>query len=354
MFFPDVKFATDEKVTVTVNPGIKTDDGGTFKKLNFRFYTTPLTANLKINPLNYIADGVGFHKNYINKNKFGIEKINTVSADFPEVLVDTANNPGEGKYFLANFGIAGNDTLGNYLMILDSTGNAVKYKKLDQPSFDFKVQPNGELSYAQVISMTGGYGETRWIVTDSAFTPIDTFQCGNGYVADVHDFLLLPNGHALLMAYDPEPLDMSKVVDGENPNATVVGGIIQELDNSKNVIFQWRSWDYLPITDSYEPLTTKTLDYLHINAIELDNDGNILFSSRHFSSIVKIDRQTGEIMWVMGVKKISLSSSTRMNQTVRIIFLINMTYGCPLTATLPCSITVINIIPNIPGPWNIL
>ena len=49
--------------------------------------------------------------------------------------------------------------------------------------------------------------------------------------------------------------------------------------------------DYLGIrniNNAYWNLTTNEVDYIHMNAIEMDYDGNILFSSRHFSEITKI------------------------------------------------------------------
>src|SRR6185295_15203514 len=85
--------------------------------------------------------------------------------------------------------------------------------------------------------------------------------------------------------------------------ATVTGNLVQELDASKNVVFQWRSFDYFQITDAtHENLLTSPIDYVHANALELDNDGNILLSSRHLDEITKINRMTGAIIWRWGGK----------------------------------------------------
>jgi hypothetical protein len=135
---------------------------------------------------------------------------------------------------------------------------------------------------------------------DWNLTEVDSFQCGNGYIADNHDFMVMPNGHALLFAYDPQPIDMSLIVPGGHPGATVAASIVQELDLSGNVVFQWRAWDYIPITDSYANLRRSRIDYTHINAIDMDADGNILISSRNLCEITKIDRETGEIIWRLG------------------------------------------------------
>ncbi|MHB1688379.1 MAG: aryl-sulfate sulfotransferase [Ignavibacteriaceae bacterium] len=299
-------FLPNEEITVVVHSGIKTIDGNGFSELTFHFRTTPLLQKININPLSFIANGSLVNKIFPSPAESSINKItstDSLPSDFPQTTVGTSNNPADGKIFLANFSVAQNSPYGNYLMILNNDGSVVKYKKLNQPAFDFKVQPNGELSYAEVITIGKGYAKVRWIVMDTTLTQVDTFQCGNGYVADLHDFVLLPNGHALLEAFDAEPVDMSLVTPGGNPNATVIGGVIQEVDAAKNVVFQWRSWDYLPITDSYVDLTTQIVDYLHINALDIDNSGNIIMSSRHLSSIFKIDRQTGNIDWILGGKQ---------------------------------------------------
>ena len=173
---------------------------------------------------------------------------------------------------------------------------APKYKQLPEAANLFKMEPNGELSY-------NFKGDGRRIIMDTSLTAIDTLQCGNGYGTDGHDCLLLPNGHAILFANDPEPVDMSQIVPGGSPDAMVTGLVVQELDASKNVIFQWRTWDYLPITDSYFDLTQQSVDLIHGNALAVDLDGNILVSMRHLSSIVKINRQTGDVIWILGGKQ---------------------------------------------------
>jgi hypothetical protein len=161
---------------------------------------------------------------------------------------------------------------------------------------DFKLQPNGHLTYYD-------RSENIFYELDSSYTIVDTYECGNGYTTDLHELLLLPNGHSLLMSYDPQVVDMSAVVPNGNVAATVSGLIIQELDRQKNVVFQWRSWDHFKITDAtHESLTAAAIDYVHGNALEVDADGNLLLSSRHMDEITKIDRGTGEILWRMGGK----------------------------------------------------
>ena len=94
------------------------------------------------------------------------------------------------------------------------------------------MQPDGRLTYFD--SAAG-----RFYALNARYDVVDSFTCGNGYSTDAHDLALLPNGHAVLMSYDRQIMDLSQVVPGGRIDARVVGLIIQELDRDKNVVFQW-------------------------------------------------------------------------------------------------------------------
>lgn len=174
-----------------------------------------------------------------------------------------------------------------HIILAENDGTISYSKEFNGMSLDFRRQPNGLMTY-----FTADYGG-KYYVMDVLNNVIDSFYCGNGYSTDFHELVMLNNGHFLLMSYDPQPEDMSIVVSGGNPNAIVTGLIIQELDENKNVVFQWRSSDHFNIVDAiYENLTDANVDYAHGNAIDYDFDGNLLISCRHLSEITKINRST--------------------------------------------------------------
>ena len=291
IFNPLNPFSPNETVSVKLANGITEMGGKNIGSFEFTFKISPLKANSDLTVNQDSKESL-----FDEAQNSSSSMTDSLPSDFPVLTVGSVDNPYEGKVFIANKPAISNAPYGNYIIIADNNGNVTKYKKLGVSESNFKVLPNGELSFSE-----GG----RHIVTDTSLTPIDTFKCGNGYSADSHDFLLLPNGHALLFASDREPVDMSLIVPGGKPDATVIGAVIQELDASKNVVFQWRTWDYfdyLPITSSYMDLTQQTIDYVHGNALDVDENGNILFSMRHTSNIIKIDRNTGDIIWILGGK----------------------------------------------------
>ncbi|MBT8381638.1 MAG: aryl-sulfate sulfotransferase, partial [Ignavibacteria bacterium] len=226
----------------------------------------------------------------------------TLPANFPSIRTEVLGETAPGYVFLTVSRDIPN--VGYYIMMLNNDGTPFYYKELPNDyAYDFKMQPNGKYSYAQFLhhhTFTGG-GEVIHKVMDNSFTVIDSFQMGNGYIAEAHDFQLLPNGHSLLFAYDLQIIDLSEL--GGYPNAKVAQSVIQELDQNKNVIFQWRSSDYYDFDDSYSNrLTREAFDPIHVNSIILDNDGNILITPNGLSEVTKISRQTGEMIWRLGGK----------------------------------------------------
>jgi hypothetical protein len=296
IFSPNAPFSSGETVSVQFAHAIRLDDGEVFVPPAFSFSIAPSMPPQR--PLNERSPGeiFGLPSQTVNSSPTGqFEKIarpDSIPLDFPYVSTTLYGSPAFGRLFLASVRFTGSYV--PYLMILDDTGKPIFYRKMQGWCSDFKLQPNGLLTYFDTF-------RGRFYAMDSTYAVIDSFYCGNGYSTDLHELRILPNGHALLLGDDPEPVDMSLVVPGGNRAAVVTGIVLQELDRNKNVVFEWRSWDHFQITDAtHEDLTAATIDYVHSNAIELDVDGNILLSSRHMDEISKINRATGETIWRMG------------------------------------------------------
>ena len=221
-------------------------------------------------------------------NAYGVDPL---PDDFPELIINQYGETAPG--YLYGKLKSENPEVGEYFMILENSGTPVFYSKTQELG---EPLCNGLFKYT--VGVAGANKKYTWHVQDDAFNDVDTFQAGHGYLADSHDFQILPNGHALILIYDRQYIDMSKIVPGGHPRASINGTVIQELDFNKNVIFQWRSWDHIPITDSYQNHTEASFDCIHVNSIEYDvTDGNLILSGRSTSDIIKISRVTGEVIW---------------------------------------------------------
>ncbi|MCB0722533.1 MAG: aryl-sulfate sulfotransferase [Ignavibacteriae bacterium] len=291
IFKPDTPFSYSETISVEIGTGISTVNGNDIFPHTFSFSTRNQRTvtdflNLDPNETRIPYQNVDF-------------KLFSPPLDNPEseptAFVTDNTNPSHGRIFISGFR---NDIAYTpYLTIYDNNGTLLFSRATNGPSVDFKKQHNGTFSYFSFVT-------NKFYVLDSDLALIDSVTPGNGYPTDLHELLITKEGSMFIMSYDTLQIDMSQIVTGGDTSALVAGLVVQELDKNKNVVFQWRSWEEMEITDArYEDFTAERIDYAHGNSIEPDYDGNLIISSRHLDEITKVNRKTGKIMWRLGGKK---------------------------------------------------
>jgi len=299
---PGGKFSLDEKVTVRVT-GLRTIDSDPIPDLEFVFYT----KEKELGEVPSFDEGeMGFterggERTYDKPpgNSWWLD--NSLPPDFPGPITSTSGYV-DNRYTFTNLDARMlGASFSNYSVILDNFGTPIYYQKTaNRNYFNLHVMPNGLLAWCKNFATNSS--NEKYYIADSSYAIIDSVRTGNGYNLDSHDMLWMSNGHYLVMSYDPQPVNMSLIVPGGNPDAIVTGLIIQEVDNDENVYWQWRSWDHFEITDATSDisLTASNIDYCHGNAFEFDDDGHLLLSSRNMDEITKIDYNTGELIWRFG------------------------------------------------------
>lgn len=224
---------------------------------------------------------------------------------FPPFHLTVYDTTSTGYYFFCPYLLSGFPAFpagSQRQMIIDDKGQIVYYKDVSATfAGDFKVHPNGLMSYSS---------DTRFYIMDSTFTVIDSIKTQGGIIHDIHDLQILPNGHYLLLGLENVTRNLSSYnmfLQNGTPgstNATVRAGVVQELDSAKNIVFEWHSIDHFNFEDVDEFFLNdvSTVDWTHMNAVEMDTDGNIMVSSRHFDEITKINRTDSSVMWRLGGK----------------------------------------------------
>jgi hypothetical protein len=280
IFKPAFPFEPGETINVKLTRDLLKSVSTGMKEYSFSFRTA--TRKIRWDSLKSVRDEIRLGQMPLNNN--------VLPPDIPQLTVTVNKNPSDGYMFIAPYSYA------TYLIITDKNGNPFWYSPGLSYAADFKKQPNSDLTYYD-----GAAGKHYEL--DANYNIVNSYYCGNGYTTDVHELRVVDGGYAYVMAYDPEIMDMSKIVPGGDTNAIVVGFIIQKIDPDKNVVFQWRSWDHFAITDAWhQNLDSSYIDCVHGNAIEIDNDTNLIISSRHLDEITKINYITGDIIWRFGGK----------------------------------------------------
>jgi hypothetical protein len=205
-------------------------------------------------------------------------------------------------------------TVGNANQFLalatDTGGNVIWYYDYD-PSLGIpqpiKLLPNGHMLL--VLFAVGKPGGTVREI-DLAGNTIHEFDFNSlsqklqsaGYNLQVfsidHDFVLLPNGHLLLIVSDTRTFNDLPGYPGQT---LVTGNAIVDLDANYNPVWVWDAFDHLDV--NRHPWLFP--DWTHANALVYSpDDGNLLFSLRHQSWVLKIDYQNGagrgDIIWKLG------------------------------------------------------
>ena len=184
-------------------------------------------------------------------------------------------------------------------MILDNDGQPVWLNLLRNEYFDvmdFKAQSyKGEKVLTWWVGHHTGYGQGVYVIADSSYRELKRLAAGNGLKGDHHEFLITPQDTALITIYNKVGMDLSSV--GGPVDGTVLDGIVQELDiESGEVIFEWHSLKHVELS---EP-RIRPYDHLHTNSIDIFDKDHLLISSRAKSTIFKLDRNTGEVVWRLG------------------------------------------------------
>jgi hypothetical protein len=185
-------------------------------------------------------------------------------------------------------------------LILDNRGRVVWFLPVDRRGVtDFRVQ-----HYRGRPVLTWWRGKSadgsrlgRYSIYDSSYRLIAYVRPGNGLSGDMHEFVITPRNTALMTLSHRVRVKSRSVLEGA----------LQELDiRTGRVLFEWHSIDHVPLVESYYHLprnSDRTYDYFHINAIDVDHDGNLLVSARNTHTVYKISRRTGRIIWRLGGKR---------------------------------------------------
>jgi hypothetical protein len=195
-------------------------------------------------------------------------------------------------------------------MIFDSAGNLVWFRAVrpGEDAADFQTQifhGKSVLTWWQGKTIILGYGLGEDVIANANYKTVAVVKAGNGMPTDEHEFVVLPNGAALIPAYVPVQADLSSA--GGTPNGIAVDCAVQEVDiHTGLVMWEWRSLGHVSVSQSYsQPPASPTgyFDYFHLNSAQMLGEGNVVISARNTWGVYALNAHTGRIIWQIGGKK---------------------------------------------------
>jgi Arylsulfotransferase (ASST) len=199
-------------------------------------------------------------------------------------------------------------------MIVDNAGRLVWFNPLAAKGevgvADFKVQHyHGKpvLTWWRGRAPMG-VGSGYYAIYDTSYRQIAKVTAGHGFTGDIHEFVITPRNTALFTIYQQKQVDLSRF--GGPKQGRIFDGIVQELDiKTGRVLFEWHSYPEIGLNESYVPgpkaakgAKAPPWDYVHLNSIDVEPDGNLLVSARNTHALYEIDRK-GRLLWRLGGKR---------------------------------------------------
>ena len=192
------------------------------------------------------------------------------------------------------------------------------------------VDPNGAVRFHRKnAEWQGGYFRAAWVASEGGYRYFYNKKGGGqhwqildqnlefidnvGTVApltktDNHDAWILENGNYVLFSYEPADRDLSGLTFGNfSTSQRVLDAAIQIRTPDGTSLFDWNSYDAIPLEDCKPGFPPQQNDYAHINTVQMV-DGHIVASFRGCSTVLRIDPDlaTGDkVVWRLALTNLS-------------------------------------------------
>jgi hypothetical protein len=207
------------------------------------------------------------------------------------------------------------------LLALDEEGEVVWYYTSDARIAGVHQLQNGFLFFHHVDFRTIEMDMTGKVIRQfyAEHRPQGSVEGGIAIPAQSlhHQPHEMPNGNFLALTANACEIEnyYTSETDPDAPRATqlVVGDNIVEFTPEGEIVWNWNSFDHLDVHRwSYHLMEVywhnrgfpKHLDWTHGNGVSYDSrDDSVIVSFRHQDAVIKIDKASKEIKWILGDHK---------------------------------------------------
>ncbi len=158
---------------------------------------------------------------------------------------------------------------------------------------DLEVLPDGNY----LIHIENGFR----VITPAGKTVMNVTADEFGYDEFHHDVTFTDAGTFIAMATEIKQMETTWA----DRKVGVKGEVLVEINDKGEVIWEWNSFDHLdtnrlPLKQEVQKKNS-VYDWLHANSVQYyAPDDSLVVSFRHQSWVIKIDHQTGEVLWKLG------------------------------------------------------
>lgn len=237
--------------------------------------------------------------------------------------IDSTASPSKGIILATPYdtSIQANIVSSGLLLVMDQSGKVLL--KQTTPGIAYCLNRwviNGKTRYTWLVNDVAAFrppgiveGAGYAIIADSNLNQlqrIDFTPYGQGLFPasqglDIHEFILISDSDYITLSYAQRFVSNIPARLSPAANVSVISPIIEEV---RNGVVVW-NWDATNDTTFYATSveynnfsdTVTAQDYIHMNSMYIDpRDNNLICSMRHQDQVMKLNRQTGAVMWRLG------------------------------------------------------
>lgn len=207
------------------------------------------------------------------------------------------------------------------ILALDPSGRIIWYYQAGTRVAGIDSLHNGNILFHETgfrtreIDFTGNI-QNEWYAEKRPQGPSDTPGAIpiQGIQTLHHQPHQMPNGNFLAFTANAREVEnfYTSETDPNAPRQTqyVMGDDVIEFNRDGEVVWRWSAWDHLdPFRIGYDTFWSywwvrgfpEHADWTHANGLAYDpSDNSVIISLREQDAIIKIDRATGNIKWIIG------------------------------------------------------
>ncbi|KGO75072.1 hypothetical protein PITC_047550 [Penicillium italicum] len=241
-----------------------------------------------------------------------------------DITIPAANANGSEYVFIAPYSLGGTlERPGPYIyrkdgdLVWAGTGYYAGFVANFHPT-TYQGKPVLQ-AFQGTIDGAHGEGFGQHVLLDQSYQHVVTSTAGNHRVSSIHEFNVIGGETALIEVFYTTPANLS-AYGGNSSQQWLGNGIFQENDIATGeLIFEWNALEHVDPSESLVTLgstdvnnglsSAQAWDYFHINSVDKNEEGDYLLSSRHTSTIFKINGTDGSIIWRLGGKYPSFSQT---------------------------------------------
>jgi hypothetical protein len=220
-------------------------------------------------------------------------------------------------------------------LLMDTAGNPIWFQPAPGADYDMDVQPQvlqgkpvltfwqGRVALDNAANKAGlpqGAPEAgaHFEILNQHYKVIKTITAQDGWTADLHEFLITPQGDALYLVSKTVKADLT--AEGGSAHGSYEDSGVQEVDlATAKVIYTWDMAQHVPFSESAETIAaTGVWDPYHANSLFVDSDGSLLISARNTWSVYDVSPTAAgtTINWTLDGKPGATDSSYALGSGV--------------------------------------